>query len=172
MSPISLLEKTSNIKNPEVSAQLIAAAEEKTAKLTELWKQALDHSEACKKEEERLGEELKQLKRSNAATPEQIREAKRQLDAASDISKVAQKELRKAHTKAHEEFQKTENIKKRENGKVLVVDGYVVDIAGNRIRRYGRFERFVDNKLLSYGLLGLALAAMLVITYLMAVSQH
>jgi uncharacterized coiled-coil DUF342 family protein len=168
----SLSERLSNVKSPESSAARVAEAQDKAEAYTEVWRKALEESEACKKLEAQLTDELTQLKSNADATPEQINQTRAKLATARENSKVAHKVLRKAHEKAAEENKRADNVKKQEKSKVMVVDGYVVDDAGNKIRPYGSFERFVDNKLLSFGLLGLAIVLMLAATWVMATIQH
>jgi hypothetical protein len=68
----------------------------------------------------------------------------------------AKRERRRAADRAEAELRAQKRQAEREKAqafKASIVDGYVVDGNGKRLRRYSRAERFFDNKPLCYGLL-------------------
>ncbi|MDR1087912.1 MAG: hypothetical protein LBL23_01335 [Coriobacteriales bacterium] len=76
--------------------------------------------------------------------------------AQNKAKRDAKRERRRAADRAEAELRAQKRQAEREKAqafKASIVDGYVVDGNGRRLRRYTRAERFFDNKPLCYGLL-------------------
>ncbi|MDR1713883.1 MAG: hypothetical protein LBR39_07010 [Coriobacteriales bacterium] len=128
---------------------------------------ALDANEAQKAAATRLA----QLKKDGASS-EELQQAQAELNKARKLEKAARKTLTDIHEQTKQEIRKADKVKDQIKQRLIISDGYVVDQFGNRLRRYGRFERFVDNKKLAYGTLILAIVIMLVITVLFTLSAN
>jgi hypothetical protein len=82
-----------------------------------------------------------------------VQAQRKELNKAKRDAKRARREAAKEAEREVLQARKEEQQRKKEAMKVIVVDGYVVDLEGNRIRPYTRAERFFDNKPLCYSIL-------------------
>jgi hypothetical protein len=100
-----------------------------------------------------------------ALTSEDVKNARKALNRAKRDAKNARRAAAKAAEKAAEEAAREAARKRREELKVTVVDGNVVDQEGRVIRPYTRVEWFLDNKPLVYSLLLGFIALCLVLAF-------
>ena len=99
-------------------------------------------------------------------TSEDARDTRKALNRAKRDAKNARRAAAKAAEKAAEEAAREAARKRKEELKVTVVDGNVVDQEGRVIRPYTRVEWFLDNKPLVYSLLLAFIALCLLLSFI------
>ncbi|MDR0501015.1 MAG: hypothetical protein LBG97_07260 [Coriobacteriales bacterium] len=127
-----------------------------------------EHSE-CKEETSQILQPQPEIKRDIPDKDQLASERKKLNKLKRDAKRARKAEVKEAERKAAQDAANKRKEAKRQRDeamKVTVVDGYVVDNLGNRLRPYSKAEWFFDNKPLCYGVLVLFFLACIAFIFL------